>query len=71
MSQSDPELEDESRNKKTEKIFKLQGGDMVCRYVGYRKRGDREMVIELQFTFDGDTNPRIVGNVKCKCNVLR
>ena len=35
---------------------------MDCKYVGYKKRGDREMICELSFTFDeDDTNPRIVG----------
>ena len=45
-----------------EKVWRLKGGVMECKYVGYRKRGDKEMIVELTFTFDGEEhNPRIVG----------
>ena len=60
MSQSGSE--DETDKKRKDKLWKLEGGVMVCRYVGYKKRDDREMIIELEFTFDSDpANPRIVG----------
>ena len=64
MSQSGS---DDETEKKKDKLWKLEGGVMVCRYVGYKKRGDREMIIELEFTFDSDpTNPRIVGRYSKK-----
>ena len=51
--------------KKREKVWKLKGGEMLCKYVGYKKRGDREMIAELQFTFEKDPAcPRIVGKAK-------
>jgi hypothetical protein len=60
MSQSGSD--DETGSKKKDKLWKLEGGVMVCRYVGYKKWGDRERIIELEFTFNNDlTNPRIVG----------
>ena len=61
---SDSETEDtlDLMPKKREKVWKLKGGTMVVKYVGYKKRGDHEMIVELSFTFDGEeSNPRIVG----------
>ena len=43
MSQSGSD--DETDRKKKDKLWKLEGGVMVCRYVGYKKRGDREMMM--------------------------
>ena len=58
MSESD----DENNTKNKTKVWKLKGGVMVVRYVGYKNRGDKEMILELEFTFDKDpTMPRIVG----------
>ena len=54
--------EDEPSPKKKMKVLKLQGGVMVVRYVGYKSRGDKEMIVELEFCFDSDPlNPKIVG----------
>ena len=33
--------------KKREKVWKLKGGEMLCKYVGYKKRGDREMIAKV------------------------
>ena len=60
MSQNESGSEDEVGTKK-EKHLKLKGGNMVVRYVGYKKRGDKEMIIELEFEIDGENNTRIVG----------
>ena len=44
-----------------EKVWALVGGEMSVVYVGYKKPGDKEMVIELQFIFDDQPeNPRTV-----------
>ena len=54
--------EDEPSPKKKLKVLKLQGGVMAVRYVGYKSRGDKEMIVELEFCFDSDPlNPKIVG----------
>ena len=54
--------EDEPSPKKKMKVLKLKGGVMTVRYVGYRSRGDKEMIVELEFCFDSDPlNPKIVG----------
>ena len=44
-----------------EKVWALAGGEMSVMYVGYRKPGDKEMVIELEFIFDDQPeSPRTV-----------
>ena len=47
------------------KIWKLAGGVMSVIYVGLKKPGDKEMIVELEFLFDHDVdNPRTVGKQK-------
>ena len=44
-----------------EKVWALAGGEMSVVYVGYKKPGDKEMVVELEFIFDNQPDsPRTV-----------
>ena len=60
MSESESDVEEPPR--KRERVLELKGGSMEVKYVGYKKRGDREMIMELCFTFEGEESiPKIVG----------
>ena len=56
--------DEEDRPRKRLKVLKLKGGDMTVKYVGLKNRGDKEMIVELQFCFhDKPLQPKIVGEL--------
>lgn len=56
--------DEEDRPRKKLKVLKLKGGDMTVKYVGLKNRGDKEMIVELQFCFDDKPlQPKIVGEL--------
>ena len=47
------------------KKLKLKDGSLAVRYIGYKNRGDTEMIMEIEFIFDKEpSNPRIVGKYR-------
>ena len=61
---SDYEELEANQSLRHSKPLKLKDGDLKIVYIGYKLSGDKEMIAELQFTFDRDAaNPRIVGNL--------